>query len=105
MDKALVYGTRDSGFDPQRSRESLVFIFESLHPPSFRLCSLDHLQLLNYRTLLPVLLHTRSVSVLVGIHAQKKKVGNHTTVATQITTMFFPFPSRDCISRAERYIQ
>jgi hypothetical protein len=27
MDKALVYGTRDSGFDPQRSRLLFFFIF------------------------------------------------------------------------------
>ncbi|KAK8678118.1 hypothetical protein V6N13_143629 [Hibiscus sabdariffa] len=33
MDKALVYGTRDSGFDPQRSRLSffLLFLFPEKH--------------------------------------------------------------------------
>lgn len=29
MDKALVYGTRDSGFDPQRSRCVIFFLFHS----------------------------------------------------------------------------
>jgi hypothetical protein len=48
MDKALVYGTRDSGFDPQRSRvTNLVFSFES--PPTAFQTPLDRLALLNYR--------------------------------------------------------
>ena len=30
MDKALVYGTRDSGFDPQWSRYKYIYLFKIL---------------------------------------------------------------------------